>query len=200
MELEREEAASLEKEGEALRVETVELRASTAKVKEGMAHKVDVVALNVKMNKKLEERIVEMRTEASKQRKRVIALERQRERNGVLESEANRRFAAAVAEVQLREKTIADLQKSIREGEAKLGAQQQEYEQLRAERNRFSKQLIENQDEIAEMKRKFRVMSHQMEQLKDEARQKDEARLKERTQCAKAEKEKEALKNEQVRT
>ena len=45
--------------------------------------------------------------------------------------------------------------------------------------SRCSKKLIESQDEIQEMKRKFKIMNHQIEQLKDEISAKDMALVKE---------------------
>lgn len=48
--------------------------------------------------------------------------------------------------------------------------------QVRSDRNTYSKSLIESQDEIAEMKRKFKIMNHQIEQLKDEILAKDQER------------------------
>lgn len=50
------------------------------------------------------------------------------------------------------------------------------YEAVRSDRNLYSKNLIESQDEIAEMKRKFKIMHHQIEQLKEEIQQKDQVR------------------------
>ena len=61
-----------------------------------------------------------------------------------------------------------DLQSKISEGEARLRQQQTLYEAVRSDRNLYSKSLIESQDEIAEMKRKFKIMNHQIEQLKEE--------------------------------
>lgn len=43
---------------------------------------------------------------------------------------------------------IIDLQKRITEGETKLKQQQNLYEAVRADRNLYSKNLIESQDEI----------------------------------------------------
>ncbi|CAE7357939.1 cbhB [Symbiodinium natans] len=60
---------------------------------------------------------------------------------------------------------------------AKLSHQKQLYEAVRTDRNLYSKKLVESQDEIAEMKRKFKIMSHQIEQLKEEIKEKEE-RLK----------------------
>ena len=87
--------------------------------------------------------------------------------------------AQALEEVKLREMAIIDLQKRIAEGESKLKQQQNLYEAVRADRNLYSKNLIEAQDEIQEMKRKFKIMQHQIEQLKEEISAKDLALLKE---------------------
>merc|ERR1719324_444398 len=92
-----------------------------------------------------------------------------------------------------------ELQKKVTEGDTKLKQQQQLYEAVRSDRNLYSKNLIESQDEIAEMKRKFKIMNHQIEQLKDEIQAKDQAYVKERIEHTKAEKEKESLKNDLMR-
>jgi predicted nucleic acid-binding Zn-ribbon protein len=42
------------------------------------------------------------------------------------------------------------------------------YEAVRSDRNLYSKNLIESQDEITEMKRKLKIMNHQIDQLKEE--------------------------------
>ena len=80
--------------------------------------------------------------------------------------EAQQKFTNAVDEVKAREITVLQLQKKIVEGEAKLKQQQNLYEAVRSDRNLYSKNLIESQEEIAEMKRKFKIMNHQIEQLK----------------------------------
>ena len=46
----------------------------------------------------------------------------------------------------------------IVEGETRLKQQQNLYETVRADRNLYSKNLIQAQDEIQEMKRKFQIM------------------------------------------
>lgn len=47
------------------------------------------------------------------------------------------------------------------------------YEAVRSDRNLYSKNLIEAQDEVAELKRKFIIASHQISQLKEEIDTKD---------------------------
>lgn len=55
----------------------------------------------------------------------------------------------------------------IVEGETRLKQQQNLYETVRADRNLYSKNLIQAQDEIQEMKRKFQIMvrAYTMHQL-----------------------------------
>jgi len=69
-----------------------------------------------------------------------------------------------------------------------LKQQQQLYESVRSDRNHYSKHLIEAQDEIAEMKKKFKIMDHQIEQLKEEIASKDQALVKEHFDFQRAEK------------
>ena len=46
----------------------------------------------------------------------------------------------------------------ISEGESRLKQQQNLYETVRADRNLYSKNLVQAQDEIQELKRKFKIM------------------------------------------
>ena len=55
-----------------------------------------------------------------------------------------------------------DSEKREEELRNRLKQQQQRYEAVSADRNNYSKGLIEAQDEIAEMKRKFKIMTHQV--------------------------------------
>ena len=64
--------------------------------------------------------------------------------------------AQALVAVKVRVVSVLQLQKMIAEGEARLKQQQNLYEAVRSDRNLYAKNLIESQDEIAEMKRKRR--------------------------------------------
>ena len=97
-------------------------------------------------------------------------------------------------EVKIREMQIFDYKKKIAEAETKLKQQQNLYEAVRSDRNLYSKNLIESQDEILEMKRKLKIMNHQIDQLKEEISAKDSALLKERLDHQEVEKHKEQLK------
>lgn len=71
-------------------------------------------------------------------------------------------------EVKMKEMQLLQLKKKIAENESKLKQQQTLYEAVCSDRNLYSKQLIESRDEITEMRRKLKIMSHQIDQLKEE--------------------------------
>lgn len=78
-----------------------------------------------------------------------------------------------IEEVKLKKNIIGELKKENIEREAKYKQQQNLYEQVRSDRNLYSKNLIESQDEVAELRRKFKIAAHQIQQLKDEIENKD---------------------------
>ena len=98
-------------------------------------------------------------------------------------------------DVKVREMQIFDYKKKIAEAETKLKQQQNLYEAVRSDRNLYSKNLIESQDEITEMKRKLKIMNHQIDQLKEEISSKEAALVKEQLEHQRVEKEKESLKS-----
>lgn len=63
---------------------------------------------------------------------------------------------------------VSHLQRKIAAAMARLKQQQNLYEAVRSDRNIYSKNLIETQDVIKGMKQRFKIMNHQIEQLKDE--------------------------------
>jgi len=156
----------------------------------------DNVVMEQRKVKALEDDIHVYAQEAAKQRKLIYQLEKERERLGSDAAEIEGRYNKVVEDVKLKEMQITDMGKKVTESEQKLKQQQQLYEAVRSDRNLYSKNLIESQDEIAEMKRKFKIMSHQIEQLKEEITAKDHALVKEHFDHAKVEKEKEGLRNE----
>ncbi|XP_073210534.1 cilia- and flagella-associated protein 58 isoform X4 [Lepidochelys kempii] len=99
-------------------------------------------------------------------------------------------------DIKVREMQIFDYKKKIAEAETKLKQQQNLYEAVRSDRNLYSKNLIEAQDEIAEMKKKLKIMTHQVDQLKEEITAKEAALVKVHLEHQRIEKEKEALKAE----
>merc|ERR1712084_41959 len=111
--------------------------------------------------------------------KNVYDLDKAREKYGIELSLANSRHMQAQEELKNRDNKISELKKNLADLKAKLAQQKQLYEAVRTDRNLYSKNLVESQDEIAEMKRKFKIMYHQIEQLKEEIKEKDQALVKE---------------------
>ena len=75
-------------------------------------------------------------------------------------SQANARFFQCIEEVKIKSNAITKLQKKNAEMEAKLKYQQNLDEAVRSERNLCSKNLIEAQEEIEELNKKFKRMTH----------------------------------------
>ena len=94
------------------------------------------------------------------------------------------------------EGNILDLNKTISGSDARLKQQQNLYEQVRSDRNIYSKNLIEYQAEISEMKTKFKTMNNRIEQLKEEIMTKDHNLVKEHFEHHKVQREKDVLRNE----
>merc|ERR1712166_619193 len=107
--------------------------------------------------------------------KQIYKLEKERDRFSHEASKANANLMQMVEEVKLKQNLISELKKENIEFEGKLKQQQNLYEAVRSYRNLYSKNLIEAQDEVAELKRKFKIASHQISQLKDEIETKDQA-------------------------
>lgn len=107
--------------------------------------------------------------------KNMAKLEKERDKFSHEASKANANLMQMVEEVKLKKNLISELKKENIEFEGKLKQQQNLYEAVRSDRNLYSKNLIEAQDEVAELKRKFKIASHQIAQLKDEIEAKDQA-------------------------
>jgi len=98
-----------------------------------------------------------------------------------------------VEEVKLKKNLITELKKENMEYEAKMKQQQNLYEAVRAERNLYSKNCIEAQDEVIELKRKFKIASHNISNLKDEIDRKNQALTNEHHTLGMVEREKQRL-------
>jgi hypothetical protein len=72
-------------------------------------------------------------------------------------SKANANLMQMVEEVKLKKNLISELKKENIEFEAKLKQQQNLYEAVRSEKNLYSKNLLEAQDDVAELNRKFKI-------------------------------------------
>lgn len=123
-------------------------------------------------------------------------MEKERDRYISEASELTQRVLQHMEDVKVKEMQIFDFKKKIAEAETKYKQQQNLYEAVRSDRNLYSKNLIERQDEINENRRKLKIMTHQIDQLKEEIQNKEQALVKEHSIHQSVEKEKEKLKAE----
>ncbi|KAL7691948.1 hypothetical protein Plhal304r1_c008g0033701 [Plasmopara halstedii] len=149
--------------------------------------------------KNMQNEINGMKSYVRKQRTQVQLLVLEREKYENEASKANQKFMTSLEEAKLQDLQAVSLQQKILESESRLKQQQNLYEAVRTDRNLYSKQLIEGQEEIGDFKRKFKIISHQIQQLKEEITSKDHALVKEHFDHHKVDKEKEILKNELLR-
>ncbi|KAF4118421.1 cilia- and flagella-associated protein 58 [Onychostoma macrolepis] len=155
-----------------------------------------IVKLHEQSKKTLEQEILNYRDEAQKRRKIIYQLEKERDRYINEASELTKKVLENIEDIKLKEMQIFEYKKRIAEAETKLKQQQNLYEDVRTERNLFSKNLIEAKDQNAEMKRKVKIVNHMFEQLKDEITTKEVALDKERQEFQRVERERENLKAE----
>uniref|UniRef100_A0A2K6MJ10 Cilia and flagella associated protein 58 n=1 Tax=Rhinopithecus bieti TaxID=61621 RepID=A0A2K6MJ10_RHIBE len=140
----------------------------------------DLVKLHEQAKRNLEEEIQNYKDEAQKQRKIIFHLEKERDRYINQASDLTQKVLMNMEDIKVRETQIFDYRKKIAESEIKLKQQQNLYEAVRSDRNLYSKNLVEAQDEITEMKRKLKIMTHQVDQLKEEISVKESALEKEK--------------------
>ena len=174
--LERRETASQVRAREGLVAELATLQKALRSVGDSTREQLDLSKMHAEAIRSLEEETGTCQAEAAQQKKAIQQLERSRARFGAEASEGVERFRAAVSQIKVQDASIRELHKTIADGEAKLKAQQDVYEAVRSDRNQYSKSLVETQDDLAEMKRKFKIVHHQVDQLKDEVKAKDQAR------------------------
>ncbi|KDO22235.1 hypothetical protein SPRG_12321 [Saprolegnia parasitica CBS 223.65] len=159
----------------------------------------DLIKIQENTMKNLENEISGYRQSVKKQRDMIQQLVADRDRYDKEAEAANKKYRTALEEAKLQDLQVVSLQDKINEGEARLKQQQNLYEAVRSDRNLYSKSLIESQEEIADMKRKFKIMNHQIEQLKEEITTKDHSLVKEHFDHHKVDKDKETLKAELTR-
>ncbi|NXQ88175.1 CFA58 protein, partial [Nyctibius grandis] len=160
---------------------------------------INLVKLHEQSKKNLEGEIQNYKNEAQKQRKIIFQLEKERDCFINETSELKQKVLQHLKDIEIREMQICDYEKKIEESAIKLKQQQNHCEAVRTERNLCSKNLIEAKDEIAEMKKKLKTVTHQVDQLRDEITDKEAALVKEHLEHQRTEKEKESLKAERLK-
>lgn len=137
-------------------------------VEEDSKKKQEEISEKARTEEHLRAEIKEKEEDAAKQYQDIVRLSKIKEKFGIEASQANAKYMQCLEEVKLKNNLIAELMKKNLESEAKLKQQQNLCETVRSDRNLYSKNLIESQDMIAELRRNFKIYHHQIEQLKEE--------------------------------
>jgi len=126
---------------------------------------------------------------------RIHELDRQREKYAGDLQQAKQRCEVAQEQLRGRESEMARLKRSIADVRAKWAQQKNLYEAVRTDKNLYSKNLVESLEEINEMRKKFKVMCHQIDQLKEEIKEKDVRMIEDHSKHVQISKETEKTKH-----
>merc|ERR1719262_1724139 len=170
------------------------LNKNVIKADERTKRQIDLVKRQETQALNLQKDIARWKQDASEFKKRIFELEKQREKYGIELSQANSKYFNALEELKRRDERLAELKKQINDVRGKLNQQKNLYDAVCTDRNLYSKNLIESNEEIAEMRRRFKIMYHQIEQLKEEIKEKDSALIKEHFEHHKVQKANEQIK------
>lgn len=124
-------------------------------------------------NRSLEQELDAHRIDNQQLRKQTYELTRQKTAYHETAKEATERCAKALEQVTLGQQETSRLEGDLEEIEKKLKQQTSMYEQVLNDRNLYSKNLIAAQEEITDMKRRFKIMDHRIDQLKDDLRKRE---------------------------
>lgn len=143
-------------------------------------HKMDMDCQQLESRaKKLENQNKGYEIESIRLNNQIKDLQNQQAKYGAEASTAHARFYQTVEELKIKNTVIDEMQKKNVDLENKLKHQQNLYEAVRSDRNLYSKNLLEAQHETTSLLTKFTMMSHSINQLKEENRRKDEQFMKE---------------------
>jgi len=156
----------------------------------------DLVKLQDSKSTVLEKDVKRVKGDLQQSVAKVCELDKAREKYGIECSLASTKYQESLEELKNRDNKISELRKNYADVLSKLNSQKKGYEDVRSERNFFRRILVESQDEISEMKRKFKIMHHQIEQLKEEIHEKEEKFKKDRFTHSQVQKTCESLKDQ----
>ncbi|KAJ3311861.1 hypothetical protein HDV04_003601 [Boothiomyces sp. JEL0838] len=120
------------------------------------------------------------------------------ERDAYME-EANKhsnQAIAIIAEMKEKEMKIFEYKRQTFQAENKLKYQQNLYEAIQSDRKLHSKQLVESQTEINEMKRRLKIMNFQINGFKEDVNSKEAMLVKENADYVKLTKDSELISDE----
>ena len=144
----------------------------------------------------LQNQILQLEETLEKQRRFISRLEEERDRYMGEGSEMAHRIDTLLEEVRNSETIMQHNQKQLEEYRSELKKQQNLYHSVRNDRSQLTRAVTESHDEIADLKEKMKVLTHQFDQLKEEIIAKEMDLVKESQEKAKILKDKDGLMKE----
>ncbi|XP_054287968.1 cilia- and flagella-associated protein 58-like [Macrosteles quadrilineatus] len=166
------------------------------KVNALVSEKEQVIKLINQAKLYLEHDIDNTRLELSRQSQHIAALEKEKDRHVADAVVLTKKLEAAIDDTKLQQVAVNDYKKKLTQSEGKLANKASECENLRFELNTCTKNLNEAQEDILEFKHKSKVMTLQLEQLKEDIAGKEMQLIREQLALRKAHAEKEAMRIE----
>merc|ERR1719409_711627 len=149
------------------------LNKNVIKADERTKKQIDLVKRQETQAMNLQKDIARWKQDAQEFKKRIYELEKTREKYGIELSQANAKYFSALEELKSRDVRLTDLKKQIADVQAKRNQQKNLYDAVCMDRNLHSKNLVESTEQIAEMRRKFKIMFHTTTALKEDIREKE---------------------------
>ncbi|KAM9789003.1 LOW QUALITY PROTEIN: cilia- and flagella-associated protein 58-like [Neosynchiropus ocellatus] len=146
--------------------------------------------------KGLEHEISCFRHEVTNQRKVSQQLEKERDRYINENCNLTQKVQQKMDDIEVKETELYDWKKKLTEADNKIVNLDNLLESAVSERNRYSKNIIECQAEIADLKRRIGTMNNQVTGLKDQLAGKELAQVRDQQEHKRLEKDIEALKGE----
>ncbi|CAL8355516.1 unnamed protein product [Boreogadus saida] len=194
LEVFRKQAETEKKAAEELARERDMLNKNLIKVTDSTGKQQIFLKLQEQAQRNLEQEVHNYREEAQKQQKIIHQLEKDRDHYINETSGLRNKVQQHTDDLKVNETEIAEYKKKTCDTEQRLASLHTLYEKVVAERNLYSKNLVEAQDEIAELKRKLKFKSLEIEQLKEEISGKEATMSREHQDALRVERDNEGLK------
>ena len=144
----------------------------------------------------LQNQLLQVEEQLDKQRRFISRLEEERDRYMTEGADMAHKIESLLDEVKNSETIIQNNKKQIEEYKSELKKQQNLYHSVRNDRSQLTRAVTESHDEIADLKEKMKVLTHQFDQLKEEIIAKEMDLVKESQEKAKILKDKDGLMKE----
>ena len=141
----------------------------------------------------LQTQLLQLEEQLERQQRFISRLEEERDRYMAEGAEMSHRIDSLLEECKNSQTLLQHAKKQVTEGQAELKKQQNLYHSVRNDRVQLTRAVTESHDEVADLKEKMKVLTHQFDQLKEEIIAKEMDLGKEIQEKSKINREKDGL-------